>query len=95
MSLPLSLSPSPSPSLSLSLKPTLTLPLTRGMLWPADFPADWASDDYVGYVPRIPMFEGQRALEATQVKSAFPHPAELWEWITGKTWMATLAPQAP
>ena len=53
------------------------------------------SDDYVGYVPRIPMFEGQRALEATQVKSAFPHPAELWEWITGKTWMATLAPQAP
>ena len=49
----------------------------------------------MGYVPRIPMFEGQRALEATQVKSAFPHPAELWEWITGKTWMATLAPQAP
>ena len=65
------------------------------MLWPADFPADWASNDYVAYVPRIPMFEGQRALEATHlVKSAFPHPADLWEWITGKTWMATLAPQA-
>jgi hypothetical protein len=65
------------------------------MLWPADFPADWESDDYVGYVPRVPMFEGQRALERTNlVKSAFPHPADLWEYITGKTWMATLAPQA-
>ena len=65
------------------------------MLWPADFPADWESDDYVGYVPRVAMFEGQRALERTQlVKSAFPHPADLWEYITGKRWMATLAPQA-
>ena len=25
---------------------------------------------------------------------AFPHPADLWEYITGKRWMATLAPQA-
>ena len=65
------------------------------MLWPADFPADWDSDDYVGYVPRVCMFEGQRALERTnRVKSAFPHPADLWEYITGKRWMATLAPQA-
>jgi len=64
------------------------------MLWPADFPTDWSSDEYVGYVERRDMFASQRALEATgRVASAFPHPADLWEWITSKRWMATLAPQ--
>ena len=41
------------------------------------------------------LFAAQRALEATgRVKSAFPHPADLWEWITSKRWMATLATQS-
>ena len=65
------------------------------MLWPADFPTDWSSDEYVGYVERRDMFASQRALEATgRVASAFPHPADLWEFITSKRWMATLSPRA-
>jgi len=40
------------------------------------------------------LFAGQRALETTgRVKSAFPHPADLWEFITSKVWMASLAAQ--
>lgn len=64
------------------------------MLWGADFPTDWEGTDYLGYVNRRDLFSGQRALEATgRVQSAFPHPADLWEFITSKAWMATLAPQ--
>ena len=68
------------------------------MLWGADFgsnaPGVWTSDCYLGYVDRRSLFAGQRALESTGlVKSAFPHPADLWEFITSKVWMATLAPQ--
>jgi hypothetical protein len=64
------------------------------MLWGADFPTAWEEDSFLGYVNRRDLFASQRALEATgRVLSAFPHPADLWEFITSKVWMATLAPQ--
>ena len=68
------------------------------MLWGADFgsnaPGAWTSECYLGYVDRRRMFACQRALEASgRVKSAFPHPADLWQFITSKEWMATLAAQ--
>jgi len=64
------------------------------MLWPADFPTDWRGADYIAYVERREIFACQRALEAARVRSVFPHPASLWEFITGKAWMATLAPHS-
>ena len=64
------------------------------MLWPADFgsnaPGDWTSDCYLGYVDRRALFAGQRALEATsRVQSAFPHPSDLWEFLTSKVYTCT------
>jgi hypothetical protein len=64
---------------------------TFWMLWPADFPTDWDSDNYCAYVDRRSMFAGQRAFEASGMISTFPHPADVWEFITGKAWMSTLA----
>ena len=70
------------------------------MLWPADFPSDWLGEAYVAYVNRSRLFAAQRALECARrsqgghVRSAFPHPADLWEFITSKRWMATLSPRA-
>ncbi|KAK3265070.1 hypothetical protein CYMTET_26225 [Cymbomonas tetramitiformis] len=64
------------------------------MLWPAEFATDWEGDGFPGFVARHSMFAGQRALEATGfVKSAFPHPSDVWEFITSKEWMANLSPQ--
>lgn len=65
------------------------------MLWGADFPTSWDSDCYLGYVNRRDLFASQRALEATgRVVSAFPHPADLWEFITSKVWMPS-SPHLP
>lgn len=61
------------------------------MLWPADWQPDWVGEDFAGYVERKSLFSTMRALEAAGLRTAFPHPADLYEQITSKAWMATLS----
>eukprot|EP00928_Gymnodinium_smaydae_P026265 TRINITY_DN20686_c0_g1_i1.p1 TRINITY_DN20686_c0_g1~~TRINITY_DN20686_c0_g1_i1.p1 ORF type:complete len:592 (+),score=114.76 TRINITY_DN20686_c0_g1_i1:43-1776(+) len=65
------------------------------MLWPAEW-EDCSGSDYAAYVDRRALFTAMRAFEATGVRTGFPHPADQYELITSKSWMATLAlqPQA-
>lgn len=65
------------------------------MLWPAEW-EDTSEADYAGYVQRRSLFSAMRACEEVGLKSGFPHPADLYEIITSKTWMASLCltPQA-
>jgi len=62
------------------------------MLWPAEW-EDWEAADYAGYVGTQPLFAAMRACEAAGIRSSFPHPADLYELITSKVWMAMLAAQ--
>lgn len=64
---------------------------TFWMLWPADWPANWEDDGFVGYVERRLLFESMRASEAAGLRSSFPHPSVLYSHITSKKWMATLS----
>lgn len=61
------------------------------MLWPGEWD-DFPSADYAGYVQRHVLFDAMRACEASSIRSTFPHPSVLYEFITSKTWMATLSP---
>lgn len=65
------------------------------MIWPAEW-EDTGGADYAGYVERISLFTAMRACEDAGLRSAFPHPAELYQLITSKSWMAGLClnPQA-
>eukprot|EP00933_Yihiella_yeosuensis_P054819 TRINITY_DN5338_c2_g1_i1.p1 TRINITY_DN5338_c2_g1~~TRINITY_DN5338_c2_g1_i1.p1 ORF type:complete len:563 (-),score=96.79 TRINITY_DN5338_c2_g1_i1:106-1755(-) len=60
------------------------------MLWPAEW-EDNEDPDYACYVERQAYFAAQRACEGIGLKSAFPHPADQFELITSKSWMATLS----
>lgn len=60
------------------------------MLWPVEW-EDVAGADYAGYVERRAFFSAMRACEAAGVPSGFPHPADQYELITSKSWMATLS----
>lgn len=59
------------------------------MLWPAEW-EDTGDPDFACYSERFAMFTAMRATEAAGIRTAFPHPADLLEVITSKTWMATL-----
>lgn len=67
------------------------------MLWPAEW-EDWEDQDpdFAGYVERLALFSAMRACESAGIRSSFPHPADQYELITSKSWMATLSemPQA-
>lgn len=60
------------------------------MLWPAEW-EDFDDPDYACYVERHALFSSMRALEAAGVPTGFPHPADQYELITSKSWMATLS----
>ncbi|CAJ1362053.1 unnamed protein product [Effrenium voratum] len=60
------------------------------MLWPAEW-EDFGDPDYACYIERHSMFAAMRACEAVGIRSLFPHPADQYELITSKTWMATLS----
>lgn len=60
------------------------------MLWPAEW-EDTGDPDFACYVERQAMFAAMRACEAEGLSSGFPHPADKYELITSKTWMATLS----
>jgi len=66
---------------------------TFWMLWPAEW-EDWDTADYAGYVGRHTMFDAMRACERAGIRSSFPHPADQYELITSKAWMATLSTEA-
>jgi len=60
------------------------------MLWPAEW-EDFGDPDYACYIQRHSMFAAMRATEAVGIRSLFPHPADQYELITSKSWMATLS----
>lgn len=60
------------------------------MLWPAEW-EDSGGADYAGYVERNTLFSAMRACEAVGLRSGFPHPADLYELVTSKSWMASLS----
>merc|ERR1719476_1284457 len=60
------------------------------MLWPAEW-EDTGDPDFACYVERQAMFAAMRACEACGLSSGFPHPADQFELITSKSWMATLS----
>jgi len=60
------------------------------MLWPAEW-RDTGDPDFACYIERQALFAGMRACEAAGIRSGFPHPADQFELITSKSWMATLS----
>jgi len=60
------------------------------MLWPAEW-EDTGDPDFACYVERQALFSGMRACEAAGLSAGFPHPGDLFELITSKSWMATLS----
>ena len=60
------------------------------MLWPAEW-RDTGDPDFACYVERNALFGAMRACEIAGLRSAFPHPADQFEVITSKSWMATLS----
>lgn len=60
------------------------------MLWPVEW-VDIHEKDYAGYLDRRAFFSTMRAFEAAGLQSGFPHPADQYEVLTSKAWMATLA----
>lgn len=65
------------------------------MVWPAEW-EESGSSDYAGYIDRSVLFATMRACEDAGIRSGFPHPADLYQLITSKSWMAGLClnPQA-
>jgi len=61
------------------------------MLWPAEW-EDTGDPDFACYIERHAMFMAMRALEGIGLATGFPHPADQYELITSKSWMATLSP---
>jgi len=59
------------------------------MLWPAEW-RDSGDPDFACYIERQALFGGMRACEAAGIRSGFPHPADQFELITSKSWMASL-----
>lgn len=68
---------------------------TFWMLWPSEW-EDFRGADYAAYIERHTFFASIRACEAVGIRTGFPHPADQYEQITSKAWMATLCllPQA-
>lgn len=60
------------------------------MLWPAEW-EDTGDLDFACYVERQALFSAMRCCEAAGLPSGFPHPADQFEMITSKSWMATLS----
>jgi len=60
------------------------------MLWPAEW-RDTGDPDFACYVERNALFGAMRACEVAGLRSAFPHPADQFEVITSKSWMATMS----
>eukprot|EP00928_Gymnodinium_smaydae_P081043 TRINITY_DN64621_c0_g1_i1.p1 TRINITY_DN64621_c0_g1~~TRINITY_DN64621_c0_g1_i1.p1 ORF type:complete len:545 (-),score=111.18 TRINITY_DN64621_c0_g1_i1:86-1720(-) len=60
------------------------------MLWPAEW-EDTGDPDFACYIQRQAIFGAMRACEAAGLRSGFPHPADQFEHITSKSWMATLS----
>jgi hypothetical protein len=56
-------------------------------LWPVEW-QDTDCGSYSGYVERLAFFAAQRGIESAGVVSRFPHPAQLYEAIASKSWMA-------
>eukprot|EP00929_Paragymnodinium_shiwhaense_P108003 TRINITY_DN74336_c0_g1_i1.p1 TRINITY_DN74336_c0_g1~~TRINITY_DN74336_c0_g1_i1.p1 ORF type:complete len:579 (+),score=110.20 TRINITY_DN74336_c0_g1_i1:52-1788(+) len=63
------------------------------MMWPAEW-EDTRGADYAAYIERHAMFGAMRALESEGIPTGFPHPADQYELMTSKSWMATLSLQA-
>lgn len=68
---------------------------TFWMMWPSEWD-DFRGSDYAAYIERHAFFGAIRACEQVGIRTGFPHPADQYEMITSKTWMATLSlqPQA-
>jgi len=66
---------------------------TCWMLWPAEW-IDCRGSDYAAYITRCEFFQAMRSLESVGLRTAFPHPADQYEHITSKAWMATLSLQS-
>merc|ERR1712107_215932 len=47
--------------------------------------------DFACYIERQAFFGAMRACEAVGIQSGSPYPADLFELVTSKTWMATLS----
>merc|ERR1712048_298993 len=62
------------------------------MMWPSEW-VDTRGADYAAYIERHAFFAGMRACEAAGIRTGFPHPADQYEQITSKSWMATLSMQ--
>lgn len=62
------------------------------MLWPAEW-EDFDDPDYAGYVERHAFFSAMRYCQASGIRSSFPHPADQYELLTSKQWLATLCMQ--
>lgn len=60
------------------------------MLWPAEW-EDTGDPDFACYIERQALFAAMRACESAGIRSGFPHPADQFELITSKSWMATLS----
>jgi len=59
-------------------------------------PAEWEDcrgSDYAAYIGRHSFFGAMRACESVGIRTGFPHPADQYEQITSKEWMATLSLQ--
>jgi len=60
------------------------------MLWPAEW-QDTGDPDFACYIEKQSLFGSMRACEAAGLRSGFPHPADQFELITSKSWMASLS----
>ncbi|CAK0836088.1 unnamed protein product, partial [Prorocentrum cordatum] len=67
----------------------------RTLFWMV-WPAEWQDTDeryYAGYVDKRTLFDAMRTCEEAGLHTGFPHPSDLYELITSKTWMASLCTQ--
>lgn len=62
------------------------------MMWPAEW-EDCRGSDYAAYIERTVLVNAMRGVEAVGIRTGFPHPADQYELITSKSWMATLSLQ--
>jgi hypothetical protein len=67
-------------------------PTSFWMMWPVEW-EDCSGADYAAYIDRRVLFGAMRACEAAGIRTGFPHPADQYDLITSKSWMATLSMQ--
>eukprot|EP00930_Biecheleria_cincta_P039293 TRINITY_DN27020_c0_g1_i1.p1 TRINITY_DN27020_c0_g1~~TRINITY_DN27020_c0_g1_i1.p1 ORF type:complete len:552 (+),score=102.31 TRINITY_DN27020_c0_g1_i1:26-1657(+) len=60
------------------------------MLWPVEW-EDFEDPDYACYIGNDSLFPAIKACEAIGIRTSFPHPADQFQLIVSKSWMATLS----